>query len=125
MSIGHPRQDQPRQEMPPAVCLHPSVGTWVVPARMSPRQKVAAVAKVRCLEHQLLEGNRVNRSLTRIAAESMVAEINELRTSLGWLEIDINGQWRWPHDRGGQREVDGLAQLVAVAASDIPPLDVV
>jgi hypothetical protein len=25
-----------------------------------------------------------------------VAQINELRHLLGWLEIDVHGQWRWP-----------------------------
>ena len=125
MSIGNPRQGQLGQEMSPALCLHPSVGTWAARERMSPRQKVAAVAKVRCLEHQLLEGNRVNRSLTRPAAESIVAEINELRRALGWLEIDLNGQWRWPHERGGQPEPARRVQLVAVASSDSRRLDVV
>jgi hypothetical protein len=78
--------------------LHPSVGT-VDPDNMSRRQRVAAVAKVRCLEHDLFEGDRVSRSLSRNAAEALVSQINDLRRMLGWLEIDLEGQWRWPHDR--------------------------
>lgn len=78
-------------------CLHPSVGLWVDPARMTAPQKVAAVAKVRCLEHDLFDGDRVRRSLGRDQAERLVTEINELRRALGWLEINPDGRWRWPH----------------------------
>lgn len=53
---------------------------------MSPRQKVAAVEKVRLLEQDLSCGD----------ASGVVAEINELRHALGWLEIGADGQWRWP-----------------------------
>jgi hypothetical protein len=80
-----------------SLCIHPSVGTSVSPASMTPRQKVAAVAKVRCLEHTLFDGDRVSRSLSRRDAEAIVAEVNELRRALGWLEIDLDGHWRWPH----------------------------
>ena len=92
MSIG-----QLGETKTPSICLHPSVGTSVAPTSMTPRQKVAAVAKVRCLEHTLFEGDRVNRSLSRRHAEAIVAEVNELRRALGWLEIDLDGHWRWPH----------------------------
>jgi hypothetical protein len=111
MSIG-----EIRQEMSRTVCLHPSVGTSVSPASMSPRQKVAAVAKVRCLEHRLFEGEKVSRSLGRMEAEAIVAEINELRRALGWLETDINGQWRWPHDHTDQPSVAGRARLTTVGS---------
>lgn len=76
--------------------LHPSVGLVADPERMTPSQKVAAVAKVRCLEHTLLEGNRVRRDLGRARAEQILETINELRRALGWLEIDPAGQLRWP-----------------------------
>jgi hypothetical protein len=66
---------------------------------MSRRQRVAAVSKVRCLEHQLFDGERVNRSLSRQAAERLVVQINELRRLLGWLEVDVEGHWRWPHEQ--------------------------
>ena len=111
MSIG-----QRGQQMSRSLCLHPSVGTSVSPANLDARQKVAAVAKVRCLEHDLFEGDRVSRSLSRVAAKAMVAEINELRRALGWLEIDLNGQWRWPHDQEGDPVAKPRPQLTAVGA---------
>jgi hypothetical protein len=79
------------------VFLHPSVGLWVDSGQMDARQKVAAVSKVRCLEHQLLEGGRIRRDLTKRAFDEMVSEINDLRSALGWLEIDFAGQLRRSH----------------------------
>lgn len=79
------------------LCLHPSVGVAVNPAVMTPRQKVAAVSKVRCLEHDLFDGERLRHELRPDQVDGMVEEINELRTALGWLEIDLDGQLRWPH----------------------------
>jgi hypothetical protein len=81
----------------PRICLHPSVGLWADPARMTAPQKVAAVAKVRCMENDLFDGDRVRRGLSRDQAERMVDQINELRKALGWLEINPDGKWRWPH----------------------------
>jgi hypothetical protein len=112
MSIG-----QVGQQMSPSLCLHPSVGTSVSPAKLDARQKVAAVAKVRCLEHDLFEGNRVSRSISRVGAKAMVAQINELRRALGWLEIDLTGQWRWPHEHEVDADVDSRPLLTAVGAS--------
>lgn len=94
MSIG-----QFSEKTSSSIYLHPSVGTSVDPNNLTRRQRVAAVAKVRCLEHQLFDGDRVRRSLSRHTAEGIVAQINELRHALGWLEIDLEGHWRWPHDR--------------------------
>jgi hypothetical protein len=102
------------QQTPRSLCLHPSVGTSVSPMGLDPRQKVAAVAKVRCLEHDLLEGDRVSRLLSRDAAEAIVSEINSLRRALGWLEIDVNGQWRWPHDHEPEAANGRRPQLTAV-----------
>jgi hypothetical protein len=79
------------------ICLHPSVGLWADPARMTAPQKVAAVAKVRCLEEDLFDGERVRRSVSREQAQDLVGKINQLRRALGWLEIDLHGRWRWPH----------------------------
>lgn len=59
---------------------------------LDPRQKVAAVAKVRLLEHVVFEGEQHRGG----ADEGTVAEINQLRHALGWLEVDTDGQWRWP-----------------------------
>jgi hypothetical protein len=101
-----------------SLCLHPSVGTYVSPANLDARGKVAAVAKVRCLEHDLFEGDRVSRSLSRVASKAMVAEINELRRALGWLEIDVNGQWRWPHDQESDPFANRRPQLTAVGAAE-------
>ena len=78
------------------LCIHPSVGMAVDPDRMTARQKVAAVAKVRYLEHDLFEGGKVRRGLDPRRADEIVISINELRRALGWLEIDIAGQLRWP-----------------------------
>lgn len=78
------------------LCLHPSVGISIHTTALTPRQKVAAVAKVRCLEHDLLEGSRVRRELNREAVLELVGTINQLRRALGWLEIDLEGHLRWP-----------------------------
>jgi hypothetical protein len=64
---------------------------------MTARQKVAAVAKVRCLEHDLFDGERVRRELSRSDVEDLVGRLNELRRALGWLEVDLDGRLRWPH----------------------------
>jgi hypothetical protein len=79
------------------IFLHPSVGLRVHPDAMTPSQKVAAVAKVRCLEHDLFDGERVRRDLSRQDVESIVVQLNQLRRALGWLEIDLEGRLRWPH----------------------------
>ncbi len=66
-------------------------------AGLTPAEKTAAITKVRCLEHDLFEGGRVCRQVTRQRAEAMIAELNLLRHALGWLQIDVEGCWRWPH----------------------------
>jgi hypothetical protein len=95
MSIGHSDQAAPRR-----ICLHPSVGISVDPQAMTPRQKVAAIAKVQCLEHDLFDDGRIRRELSPADAGEMVARINDLRRSLGWLEIDLEGHHRWPEPVG-------------------------
>ena len=87
---------QPEVSVDQRICLHPSVGLVAEPTRMTAPQKVAAVAMVRCLEHDLFEGERVRRALTQDRAEELVAKINELRKALGWLEVKLDGKWRWP-----------------------------
>jgi len=72
--------------------LHPSVSQWVGPDGLDPRQKVAAVARVRCLERDLFEGGRIRRGLGENAVDQILANINELRHALGWLELDVEGQ---------------------------------
>jgi hypothetical protein len=95
MNVGHPEPSTPGR-----VLLHPSVGVSVDPQAMNPAQKVAAVAKVRCLEHDLYNGDGVRRRLDRREAEHMLIELNQLRLALGWLEVDGSGQLRWPHKVG-------------------------
>ncbi|HET7739067.1 MAG TPA: hypothetical protein VFL67_00270 [Mycobacterium sp.] len=73
------------------VNLHPSVGMWMGPEGLNARQKVAAIAKVRCLEHDLFEGGRIRRGLGQKAVEDLLEEINDLRAALGWLELDLEG----------------------------------
>lgn len=98
------------------LCLHPSVGPWVNPEVMTPRQRVAAVAKVRCLEHDLFEGDRVRRELSREEADGIVAKINELRLALGWLEIDLKGHFRWPQLVGCDRQAGHVEPAEVVVA---------
>lgn len=88
------RHSDPTDSEP--LCLHPSVGLFVRPETMTARQKVAAVAKVRCLEHDLFEGDKVRRDLSRSEVEEMVGRLNHLRGALGWLEVDLEGRLRWP-----------------------------
>lgn len=73
------------------VNLHPSVGMWMGPEGLDARQKVAAIAKVRCLEHNLFDGGRIRRGLGQKAVADLLDEINDLRCALGWLELDLEG----------------------------------
>jgi hypothetical protein len=68
-------------------------GITVIP----PAEKTSAITRVRYLEQELLDGDgHVRRRTDRAKAEETVAQINELRHALGWLEIDLEGRWRWP-----------------------------
>ena len=67
------------------------------PARLTSQEKTAAVARVRWLEQQLFDGDgQVRRRVSRDQAQTIVDELNELRATLGWLEVDLAGRWRWP-----------------------------
>jgi hypothetical protein len=60
-------------------------------------QKTSAVTKVRYLERELFDDNgHIRRGVTSARAQEIVAVINDLRQALGWLEIDLDGSWRWP-----------------------------
>jgi hypothetical protein len=49
------------------------------------------------LEHELFDGDgHVRRRVSREHATAIVDELNQLRATLGWLEIDLEGHWRWP-----------------------------
>jgi hypothetical protein len=64
-------------------------------------EKTAAVTKVRYLERELFDDNgHIQRAVGRARAEEIVELINDLRRALGWLEIDLEGGWRWPASVG-------------------------
>jgi hypothetical protein len=65
---------------------------------ISAAEKTSAITRVRFLEHEVFDGDgHVRRRLNPAKVEEMVARINELRHTLGWLEIDLEGRWRWPN----------------------------
>jgi hypothetical protein len=72
-----------------------------IPAILTGAEKTAAVTKVRFLERQLFDtGGHIRRGVSPARAEEMAALINDLRQALGWLEIGLDGQWRWPASAG-------------------------
>jgi hypothetical protein len=108
MSIGYPTRPRslpvrPASALPAGAVIaaaarsHGITSQVVNKAGLTPAEKTAAVTKVRCLEHDLFEGGRVCRQVSRERAEAVIAELNQLRVGLGWLEIDMEGRWRWPH----------------------------
>lgn len=73
----------------------------VVSAVLPRADKTAAVTKVRYLESELFDDSgHVRRGVSPARAEEIVASINDLRHTLGWLEIDLDGRWRWPASVG-------------------------
>ena len=75
---------------------HPTIPTFLTAA-----EKTAAVTKVRYLERELFDGGgHIRRGVTPARAEEIDALINDLRRVLGWLEIGLDGQWRWPASAG-------------------------
>jgi hypothetical protein len=67
---------------------------------LQPTDKTAAVTRVRVLERQLFDDSgHLRRGVTPERADETVALINNLRRALGWLEIDLDGRWRWPDNR--------------------------
>jgi hypothetical protein len=67
------------------------------PVRLTNREKTAAVTRVRWLEQQLFDGDgQVRRRVSREHAQAIVDDLNQLRATLGWLEVDLAGRWRWP-----------------------------
>lgn len=64
-------------------------------------EKTAAVTKVRYLEGELFDGEgQIRRGVSPAQAEEIAALINDLRQALGWLEIGLDGRWRWPASAG-------------------------
>ena len=73
-----------------------SSGAWSS-SGVSPAEKAAAVTRVQFLEHETFDdGGHLRGGVDQAAAERTLVQINELRHLLGWLEIDLHGQWRWP-----------------------------
>jgi hypothetical protein len=78
---------------PPISCLGSTA--------LSRAEKTAAVTKVRYLERELFdEDGRIRRGVSAARADEIVDQINDLRQTLGWLEVDVDGQWRWPANVG-------------------------
>jgi hypothetical protein len=76
---------------------HRSVSTVLARA-----EKTIAVTKVRYLERELFDDNgHIRRGVTPTRAQEIVELINDLRQALGWLEIDLDGSWRWPANADG------------------------
>jgi hypothetical protein len=72
-----------------------------IPTVLTGAEKTAAVTKVRYLERQLFDSaGHIRRGVIPARAEEMAALINNLRQALGWLEIGLDGQWRWPASAG-------------------------
>lgn len=77
-------------------------GTLLGVAELSEAEKIATIALVRALEHELFgEGaDPVGRYHPArrypLAGGAPVEHLNELRAQLGWLEVDSSGHWRWP-----------------------------
>jgi hypothetical protein len=64
---------------------------------LQPADKTAALTRVRYLERELFDDSgHLRGRITPERADETVALINHLRRALGWLEIDLDGQWRWP-----------------------------
>ncbi len=71
---------------------------WQAPPALGLTQTTAAVTRVRYLERQVFDDSgRQRRGVTESEVQGQVSQINQLRQLLGWLEIDLLGQWRWPN----------------------------
>ena len=64
-------------------------------------EKTAAVTRVQYLERQLFDDSgHIRRGMTRARAHEIAALINDMRQALGWLQIGLDGRWRWPASAG-------------------------
>ena len=59
-------------------------------AEVSVREGTLTVALVRALQHELFADGSGQPNAAALE------HLNDLRTALGWLEVDASGQWRWP-----------------------------
>lgn len=63
---------------------------------MTVEEQAAALAEVHRLEHEVFDGEDNLPAVTRETARAVIDELNAVRSTLGWLEIDSEGHWRWP-----------------------------
>jgi hypothetical protein len=64
---------------------------------MTAATKTATITRVSCMEHDVFdESGHVRRGFSRSEVEDTVAQVNDMRRALGWLEINLDGRWRWP-----------------------------
>ena len=59
-------------------------------AEASVQERTPTVALVRALQHELFADGSGQPNAAALE------HLNDLRTGLGWLEVDASGQWRWP-----------------------------
>ena len=71
-------------------------GTLVREAPLTYQERTTTIALVRQLEHDLFDERPARPDVTTPTAYAAVERLNQLRTRLGWLEVDLDGQWRWP-----------------------------
>ena len=87
-------------EMSSAALKNPAI-SHPVTVVLSRAEKTTAVTKVRYLERELFDDSgHIRRGVTAVRAHEVVALINDLRRALGWLEVDLEGKWRWPANAG-------------------------
>jgi hypothetical protein len=90
----------------------------LVPTALSRAEKTAAVTKVRYLERELFdEDGHIRRGVSPARADEIVGQINDLRQTLGWLEVDVHGKWRWPANAGMRTTSPKRVARLAAAGS--------
>jgi hypothetical protein len=57
---------------------------------VSVEERTATPALVRARQRELLAAG------SQQVSPAALEHLNNLRTALGWLEVDSIGQWRWP-----------------------------
>jgi hypothetical protein len=91
---------------------HEQVSGGLVGPTLQPADKTAAFTRVRYLERELFDDSgQLPRGMTPERARETVARINHLRRALGWLEIDVEGRWRWPDESDQRDATPGLTSL--------------
>ncbi len=66
---------------------------------LSPAQKSAVISKINVLERELFDDERRRRrGISEERATELLAEINALRRTLGWLSLDLQHRLVWPDD---------------------------